>query len=424
MIIATHNGSFHADDVFGVAVLRAVLSAEGVTTQLIRTRDPELLQTADFAVDVSGEWDPSRGRFDHHQKGFDGKRPSGVVYASSGLVWKEFGVRFVSSRLHGAQPDLGLATKVAEAIDEELVQYLDMVDTGARQVAPGWVGLSALLHAFNLPGSKESGDAQAEVLERFVMAADVTVELLNNIIAHKEDELLSAQAVREAPVQADGRILVLPRSGLAWIPVVVQEMPLVEFVVYPDSSDEQFQVRTVPNELGSFIARKDLPKEWAGLRDGALAAVTGVTDAVFCHNGRFIGGARSLDGALAMAQLALIAHEPKVYISRHVRAGEGYLLACDGNCTKAWGVRNRPWVQLGKEDDDIGFLSDSELGDAPVGEEPSEGGDTKPYSPLAKNKWCARQCERSVIAATEDTVQLPDFSKRVLNQPWKHQPKD
>lgn len=309
MIIATHNGSFHADDVFGVAVLQAVLSADGVETQLIRTRDPELLRSADFTVDVGGEWEPSRGRFDHHQKGFEGKRPSGVVYASSGLVWKEFGVRYVASALRSTQADPAFATHIAQAIDEELVQYLDMVDTGARQVAPGLVGLSALLHSFNLPGTKESGDTHNAVLARFVTAMGVVVDLLDNIIAHKEDELLSAQAVREAPTQNEGRILVLPRSGLAWIPVVVREMPLVEFVVYPDSSDEQFQVRTVPVEVDSFVARKDLPKDWAGLRDGALAAVTGVADAVFCHNGLFIGGARSLEGALKLVQLALVAQK-------------------------------------------------------------------------------------------------------------------
>jgi uncharacterized UPF0160 family protein len=38
---------------------------------------------------------------------------------------------------------------------------------------------------------------------------------------------------------------------------------------------------------------------------GELAAVCGVPDAVFCHNGRFIAGAGSLQGALRMAELAL-----------------------------------------------------------------------------------------------------------------------
>jgi hypothetical protein len=36
------------------------------------------------------------------------------------------------------------------------------------------------------------------------------------------------------------------------------------------------------------------------------------------------------------------------------------------------------------------------------------------------NKWCARECERSDMAATVDKLALPDYSARLFNQPWKH----
>jgi uncharacterized UPF0160 family protein len=51
----------------------------------------------------------------------------------------------------------------------------------------------------------------------------------------------------------------------------------------------------------------DLPERWAGLRDAELAAVSGVADSVFCHLKVFIGGARSFEGAVQMAGLALAA---------------------------------------------------------------------------------------------------------------------
>jgi uncharacterized UPF0160 family protein len=51
----------------------------------------------------------------------------------------------------------------------------------------------------------------------------------------------------------------------------------------------------------------DLPERWAGLRDAELAAVSGVTDSVFCHSNLFIGGARSFGGAVQLAELALAA---------------------------------------------------------------------------------------------------------------------
>ena len=92
---------------------------------------------------------------------------------------------------------------------------------------------------------------------------------------------------------------------MPWTRVVVDEMPEVLFVIYPDSEGDQYQVKTVPVEPGSFVARLDLPASWAGLREQELAAVTGVADSVFCHSNLFIGGARSLDGAIRLAELAL-----------------------------------------------------------------------------------------------------------------------
>jgi len=38
-----------------------------------------------------------------------------------------------------------------------------------------------------------------------------------------------------------------------------------------------------------------------------LAKVTGVPDATFCHNGRFLAVAKSKEGALKLAEIALLA---------------------------------------------------------------------------------------------------------------------
>jgi uncharacterized UPF0160 family protein len=113
--------------------------------------------------------------------------------------------------------------------------------------------------------------------------------------------------VRNAPRLLGGRVLHLQEGGMPWTHVVVNEMPEVMFVIYPDSDGNQYQIKTVPVESGSFTARMDLPLPWAGLRDGELAAVNGVADSVFCHLNLFIGGARSFDGAVKMAELALAA---------------------------------------------------------------------------------------------------------------------
>jgi uncharacterized UPF0160 family protein len=314
--IATHSGSFHADDVFGVGVLMGVFPQH----RLVRTRNQALIDAADFAVDVGGGWDAARGRFDHHQRGFSGARAAhavdgvetpGVGYASAGLVWSVYGAAYVQAFASGLGFDFDDAAlaEIARSIDSALVQYLDIVDTGQGDVAPGIFGLSSLIAQLNTNWMEEQGhsaDSKAQLQEdRFRQAIAITRTFLDRAIVKKISQIRSLDIVRQAPRLLGGKVLHLQEGGMPWTRVVVDEMPEVMFVIYPDSDGDQYQVKTVPVEAGSFISRLDLPKSWSGLREQELAAVTGVPDSVFCHTNLFIGGARSLDGAIRLAELAL-----------------------------------------------------------------------------------------------------------------------
>src|SRR5690606_7569866 len=89
--IVTHNGSFHADDIFACATLTLHLEQQGKGYKIIRTRDESRIDSADFVVDVGGIYDEKTNRFDHHQPGGAGSRDNGVPYAAFGLVWKHYG---------------------------------------------------------------------------------------------------------------------------------------------------------------------------------------------------------------------------------------------------------------------------------------------------------------------------------------------
>ena len=309
MIIATHSGKFHADDVWAVTVLDLVFPG----CSLIRTRDAEQIRAADFAVDVGGIWDPETGRFDHHQKGFSGARQSGVLYASAGLVWRTHGARCVSLL---AKRDCGVSLKdddaqhIAWAIDADLVQYLDMSDTGTARNAPGGYGLSAVVSGFN-PGwldEQQAGSAKAADamrLRQFRRAMEFIADVLVNQVKYRVGSLLALERIRKAPVLEDGKLLYLDNAALPWTSVVRNEMPKVLFVISYGITDDRYMLHTVPATTDTFEARADLPQAWAGLQGEELAAVTGVTDAVFCHNNLFIAAARSYDGALTMARQAL-----------------------------------------------------------------------------------------------------------------------
>lgn len=313
MVIVTHNGKFHADDAWAVAVLFVLFP----DAELVRTRDPAIIGAADFAIDVGGIWNPATGRFDHHQKGFDGARQTGVPYASAGLVWREYGARCVGAlaRAHTGQrlPD-DTAREIAYAIDADIVQYLDLSDVGAAKNAPGGYGLSAIISGYNPNWLDEErlgyGEAaEAYRLEQFRRAMGILTDILVNAIKYRVGAMLAVDQVRDSEVLEGGRLLFLRNSALPWTQVVRREMPKVLFVLSHNLAEKRYMLHTVPVSPDSFTARADLPAEWAGLRDAELAAVTGVADATFCHNGRFIAAARSYEGAMTMARLALQAVE-------------------------------------------------------------------------------------------------------------------
>jgi len=313
MVIVTHSGKFHADDAWAVAVLNVLHPG----SEIVRTRNPAIIEAADFAVDVGGIWDPATGRFDHHQKGFDAARPSGVVYASAGLVWREHGARCVRAlaSAHTGHPlSEDASREIAYAIDADIVQYLDMSDTGAARNAPGSYGLSAVISGFNPNWMDEQrmgyGEpTEAYRLEQFKRAMLLLTDIMVNAVKYRVGASLAVQQVRESEVLEGGRVLFLKNSALPWTTVVRKEMPKVLFVISHNLGEQRYMISTVPVAADSFDARADLPEAWAGLRDAELAAVTGVPDAGFCHNGRFIAAVKSYEGARVMARQALAAFD-------------------------------------------------------------------------------------------------------------------
>ena len=316
MVIVTHSGKFHADDAWAVAALKILFPQ----AEVVRTRDPARVEAADFAVDVGGIWDAATGRFDHHQKGFAGARPTSVPYASAGLVWKEFGARCVSE-LAAAHTGHRLsdekAVEMAHSIDADIVQYLDLSDVGAAKNAPGGYGLSAVVSGFNPNWLDEQrvgyGDADdAYRLSQFTRAMDLLTDIMTNAVKYRVGALLSVEQVRQAEVLDEGRVLFLQNGAVPWTHVVRKEMPKVLFVISHNIAEQRYMIHTIPVSADSFTARADLPEAWAGVRDAQLASVTGVHDAGFCHNGRFIASAKSYEGIRSMASLALQALEPQL----------------------------------------------------------------------------------------------------------------
>ncbi len=285
--LVTHDGKFHADDVFAVA---AVLLAEEEVT-VARTRDEKRIADADIVVDVGGIYDEKTGRFDHHQKSGAGVRENSIPYASFGLVWKCYGEKLAGSKA------------VAQRVDEVLVTPIDANDSGIDLGTPifanvSWYDVSDMVRAFT-PTWEEDASLADEYFSEITLFA-------KRIIAR---EINRAKAVIEGERQVEGAALTAPDKRLIVLPVdyswkgVLMKFSEPLYVVHPQG--DTWRLYCVRDNPHVFRNRKDLPSAWAGLRDEELAKVTGVPDAVFAHRNRFMAVAKTREGAVALATIAL-----------------------------------------------------------------------------------------------------------------------
>jgi len=282
--IVTHNGNFHADDVFSIAAFKCIFPS----FKLIRTRDLELIGKADIVIDVGGEYDPDAGRFDHHQRGGAGERENGIPYSSFGLIWQKYGLEI-------CQGNQG----VANAVDAGLVSTIDAIDCGHVKGVSQGISLSHTISMFNPTWQEES-----HVDECFDEAVDFALRVLTRFIASANGGISAKKIVAEAIDDAeDPRVIVLEKY-IPWKRTVHALSEQALYIIYPSQSG-QWRIQAVPVEPGSFEDRKSLPKQWAGLSDKALQDVTGIDDAMFCHNGLFIAGAESFESTMKMASIAL-----------------------------------------------------------------------------------------------------------------------
>jgi uncharacterized UPF0160 family protein len=290
MLIATHDGSFHADEVFAIAALALL----GEPIEVVRTRDRDVLARADLRIDVGFRHDPSTGDFDHHQREFDGVRPNGVRYASFGLIWQAFGVRVCDD------------AEVAEAVDASLVQGVDANDTGQQLTESLIEGaypltVNGVIGGFNARWDETLTPEQERL--RFDEAVDLARGILAREVLSAASGRRSARIVQDAiAVSIDPRLIELPVNA-PWKQVLVPAAPEALYIIYPKR--QGFGLEAVPRELGSFDNRRDLPEAWAGREGADLVAVTGVPDALFCHAKRFLVVASSHEGIMQLAQLAL-----------------------------------------------------------------------------------------------------------------------
>lgn len=291
--LVTHNGKFHADDLFATAVLLTMLGKDlsDSDVQLIRTREEDEIAAGDYVYDVGGAYDADANRFDHHQTEGAGKRESGISYAAFGLVWKKFGADICGSQA------------IADRVDHRMVEPIDAHDNGQmiynmrfEDLHP--YTLSGIVGAF-LPTWKEEREGMDERFEALVPHAQ---KLLEREIVWARDTQEAVDHVHEIFKKSPHNQVVTLDRKYPW-EEVADEYPDVLYVTYPQ--DGLWRAMAVRKDGKTFETKKPFPKEWAGLRHEELQKVTGVPDALFCHNKLFTVATETEEGVRKLIELAL-----------------------------------------------------------------------------------------------------------------------
>jgi len=291
--LVTHDGSFHADDIFAAATLSIMLSNKGETFEIIRTRDQKIINNADYVFDLGRIYKENLNRFDHHQTGGAGER-EGIPYSSFGLVWKKFGGEITGNK------------KITDIIERKLVMPVDVNDNGVDLYKNNFPNIFPYtlqdVFAIFSPTAFEDLDKNKQFMEALAWAK----EILQREIKKAKDQIEIAKIIRNFFKKTkDKKLIIIDKPKVSRFEIwdALQDFPEPLFVVYGDKED--WSIVAMRKEKNSFGSRKNFPISWGGLSYKDLQKITGVSNAVFCHRALFMAIAKSKEGAVKLAQLAI-----------------------------------------------------------------------------------------------------------------------
>jgi len=322
--IATHHGTFHADEVMACVMLKCLPEFEQLP--VVRTRTQDVINEAKIVVDVGGTYEPQLHRYDHHQSTFVSTYSEDypeIKLSSAGLVYKHFGDAVIEA-LCGKLSEKALAA-IKQKTYDTLIRELDALDNGV-QVAdvPRYrivTHLGSRVGRLN-PSWLEESTPQLENAN-FKKAMHLAAQELTDVITGYCASWLPARSIVEDALDCREKtheskeILKLPRF-CPWQEHLFDleeefdkhREPLTKYVIFQDSRGG-WRIQAVPKERGSFANRLALPEAWRGKREEELSNLSGIDGCVFVHAAGFIGGHRTEEGAMSMARSALAINAEK-----------------------------------------------------------------------------------------------------------------
>ena len=344
--IATHSGTFQADEALGVWLLRH--TSTYYQSKVIRTRDAQIYNSNDIniVIDVGGVYDHENKKYDHHQRDYNEHfvdkielvanmekneieqktKPRVTKLSASGLVYRHYGKEVIMNLYPTlSEGDLDI---VYTKMYNTFMEAIDAIDTGVEPLPKDCgdgielqyrdnTGLSSRVARLNPRWNDDGDEISPDV--RFEKASEMCGQDFLSVLSSIVESYLPARSFVEKAIKQrfdvdpSGQIIKFESGGLPWKShlydlekeyKLIQKNDLIKYVLYTDQAG-MWRIQAVTVEGQAFENRLSLPEKWRGVRDEDLEKIAGIEGCTFCHAAGFIGGNKSFEGVLEMAKVAL-----------------------------------------------------------------------------------------------------------------------
>ncbi|KAL0238709.1 hypothetical protein PCE1_004401 [Barthelona sp. PCE] len=290
LIVVTHDGKPHSDDVLACAILKYLFNRISVT----RTRRHT---TGDIFIDVGGIYDGVK-HFDHHQNSFDQRWSDEYAekMASAGLIWKTFHRDYLLkvAKDHGLEALIDCDATVdllANKIYNDYVYAVDADDNGLCRyegLPNAFVDTTTIKYRLNnlIAGPVTLDKAYMTMVDR------ITEEfaLYTRFIIAKW--LVSLNNIRQAildrfSVHESGHVIRHDSNVPLDVLYQLERDLNAEILFIMSNSNDEWRLKTVTVEGEAFVNRKSFPEEWGGLRNEELSEIAEIP-LIFCHANVFL----------------------------------------------------------------------------------------------------------------------------------------
>ncbi len=313
----THDGQFHADEVFATAMF-SIISDD---LNVVRGSDLDIPKdTVNWIIyDIGG------GDLDHHSvenKERNGTHPgTDIPYAACGLVWK----KYYTDVLEALDCPESYYDTVYHRIETSLILGIDAADNGFDPVnaALAETDLSDALKA-DIAAQARTGFSVSQVIKDFnppwnssmdpYDAFMDAVSFAKDILLNRIDSVISSLDGRDFVLQCifySGEHIMVMDEFAPWEGVIYSRSAFdpkahdIWFVVSP-ALRGGWNVQCVLQDSDDRTSyRCPLPEAWYGLRYEELQKASGIGSAIFCHPTGFLAGAEKKSDALEMARTAI-----------------------------------------------------------------------------------------------------------------------